>query len=164
MSKFLYLMRHAKAFDAHIGQKDYDRELTPQGIKDSFVIGKVINEATFYPDAIISSRAPRALDTAKCFSEQLDSYDPVGVKVNDEIYGASTRTLLQVVNNLDDKWDTVMIVGHNPSLSYLSEYITKHPIGNIKKAEIVKIAFELDSWSKVSEGNGIFKEYIKSSE
>lgn len=160
MKRMLYLARHAKAYDAERDQRDYERQLQPEGMKDASRMGKKLSQRQFSPDIILSSGAPRALDTARLFAEQLDHYDYTRIRVDDEIYEASTRTLLQVINKLEPQWQTAMIVGHNPSLSYLAEYLTKHDIGNMEKCAIVQIQFDLDTWAQVSEGKGTFVEYL----
>ena len=52
MFKNLLLIRHAKAFDNEPGQRDFDRELTPDGVKDASKIGKYLLEQNIKADLI----------------------------------------------------------------------------------------------------------------
>ena len=79
-----------------------------------------------------------------------------------EIYEASPRTLLKLVNELSPDQKEVMLVGHNPTFTYLAEYLTKEEIGNMPTCSCVKIKF-FNEWNEVSEGTGdlLWFEYHK---
>jgi phosphohistidine phosphatase len=162
MAKTLIFMRHAKSDWSVPGQKDFDRELNSRGLSDAPRMGRRLFEIGVKPDLIISSPALRAKLTAEMVAEQL-KYDTDRIQWDEEIYESSVRTLLGVVNRLDDKLNTVIIFGHNPTHTYLSEYLTKEVIGNIPTAGAICIEFAFDSWKLVSEGTGKMKwfEYPK---
>jgi phosphohistidine phosphatase len=65
------------------------------------------------------------------------------------------------VNDLDNNLTTVVIFGHNPGISYFSEYMTKEELGEIPTCAIIGIAFEVDDWKLISENMGklIFNEF-----
>ena len=153
MSKTLIFMRHAKSDWSVPGQKDFDRTLNNRGLGDAPRMGRRLLEIGVKPDLVVSSPAIRAKTTAEYVSEQL-SYNIDNILYEDEIYESSVRTLLKVVNNLDDKYNCVIIFGHNPTHTYLAEYLTKEAIGNIPTAGAVCISFEFDSWKLVSEATG----------
>jgi phosphohistidine phosphatase len=162
MAKTLIFMRHAKSDWSVPGQKDFDRTLNNRGLGDAPRMGRRLLEIGVKPDLVMSSPAIRAKTTAEYVSEQL-GYNIDNILYEDEIYESSVRTLLKVVNNLDDKYNCVIIFGHNPTHTYLAEYLTKEVIGNIPTAGAVCISFEFDSWKLVSEGTGKMKwlEYPK---
>jgi len=159
MSKSLFLVRHAKSDWSNQGQKDYDRELNGRGLGDAPKMGGRLAEMNVMPDLIISSPAVRAKLTAEYIAEQLQ-YEVDRIQFDEEIYEASTRSLLSVINGLDDKYNKVMIFGHNPTLTYLTEYLTKSPIGNIPTCGAVEIEFEVDSWKEVTGDVGKLKWFI----
>jgi phosphohistidine phosphatase len=82
------------------------------------------------------------------------SFETDDIEQDEDIYEASARSLLNVVNNLDDSLDCIMLFGHNPSFSYLAEYLTKELIGDLPACGVLLIHFELDTWKAVSEGLG----------
>ncbi len=158
MAKKLYLLRHARASEKLNGETDFDRNLTSVGLQNATRMGINLKNKDIHPDIIISSPAMRAKTTAALLAEQI-KYDVKKIHLNEEIYEASARTLLKVINNLKKPWQTVLLVGHNPSLSYVAEYITNEPIGNMSTCGLVEIQFEEDTWEVVSENNGTFNWY-----
>lgn len=151
--KKLILLRHAKSDWSIPGQKDFDRTLNTRGLRVAPKMGNKFVEMETHLDAIISSPAERAKLTAQLVSEQLN-FETEQVELDDEIYEASIRTLLQVVNNLDDEYTSVMLVGHNPSFTYLAEYLTNDEIGDMPTCSAVAINFPTNSWMEVSQGLG----------
>src|SRR4051794_29220568 len=121
MTKNLILLRHAKSDWSDPGQKDFDRDLNSRGRLDAPRMGKKLCEMDVKPDLIIASPALRARLTAEFVSEQL-RYDVDKIDFREEIYEASLRSLLNVINGLDDTYNKVMIVGHNPTFTYIAEY------------------------------------------
>jgi phosphohistidine phosphatase len=153
MAKTLIFMRHAKSDWSIPGQKDFDRPLNNRGLGDAPRMGRRLQEIGIRPDLIVSSPAVRAKHTAEYVSEQLH-YDIDLIRFDPEVYESSVRSLLAVVNKLEDQYHCVLIFGHNPTLTYLSEYLTKEAIGNIPTTGAVCIDFDFDSWELVSEGTG----------
>jgi len=153
MPKTLIFMRHAKSDWSVVGQKDFDRPLNNRGLSDAPRMGRKLQTIGLKPDLILSSPAIRAKNTAEYVAEQLH-YPLESIEFNEEIYESSARTLLQIINNIGDKYQTVLLFGHNPTFTYLAEYLTKEDIGNIPTAGAISIHFEFDSWTLVSEGTG----------
>lgn len=153
MGKTLIFMRHAKSDWSIAGQKDFDRTLNNRGLGDAPRMGRRLHEIGVKPDLVVSSPAIRAKTTAEYVSKQL-GYDIDAIVYDEEIYESSVRSLLGIVNKLDDRYNNVIIFGHNPTHTYLAEYLTKEAIGNIPTAGAVCIDFDLDSWQLVSQGTG----------
>ena len=159
MNKQLFLFRHADAAGRALYDTDKDRELTPHGIAQSHQMGVYLSNNFLTIDAIFTSTALRALQTATVVSEVLKLQDQ-HVQKEDELYDASVRTFLQYVSKIDDGYNHVICVGHNPTLSYLAEYLTKEAIGEMKPAGMAVITFNVSSWTQVTEGNGELVRYI----
>lgn len=156
--KKLFLLRHAQSEDKESSQKDFDRQLSARGLQNATRMGMYLKSLYLQFDIIISSPAERALNTASLIAEQI-KYETSKIHQNEEIYEASARTLLQVVIQLKDEWNQVLLVGHNPSISYLAEYLTRKAIGDITTCGIVEIHFDTDKWSEISEGSGELVKY-----
>jgi phosphohistidine phosphatase len=159
MSKILYLARHAKSDWSIPGQKDFERELNTRGLTDAPKMGRILHEKHVLPDIILSSPAVRAKHTAELMAEQLQ-YDLDNIVYEEELYEASVRSLLLVINRLDSDYQKVMIFGHNPSLTYLAEFLTKEVIGNIPTSGILEISLDIDSWEEVSGDLGTLNWFI----
>jgi len=155
----LYLLRHAQSADKQASQTDQERELTTQGVKESLQIGYYLKSKNFSPDLIYSSPAQRAQTTAQMVSEVL-KLEEDRIRIEEELYNASVRTFFNWLNSLDDGYNTVMCVGHNPTLSYVAEYLTGAEIGEMAPAGLVAIEFKQFSWKDISQGNGVLIENI----
>ena len=81
------------------------------------MIGQCIYEKQFQLDLIISSPAKRAKQTAVLVraSAQIERE----IQYNEKIYEASSRRLLQIVSEQNDKLESLMLVGHNPGFEEL---------------------------------------------
>ena len=141
------------------GQKDIERTLNAIGLQNASRMGMKLKEEAYAFDIILSSPADRALTTATLIAEQV-GYDPARIHINEEIYEASVRTLLQTVNNFKNEWSSVLLVGHNPSVSYLAEYISDGEVGSVATCGMVHLTFDTDNWMEVSQGSGKFDSYI----
>jgi phosphohistidine phosphatase len=85
---------------------------------------------------------------------------PEKIQLNEELYEASVRTFLREITQLEDTLNHVLCVGHNPSISYLAEYLTKAEIGDLPPGGLVIIQFEILLWQKIGEASGKFIKLI----
>lgn len=151
--KTLFLIRHAKSSWDDASLSDFERPLNERGYRDAPIMAKVLKEKGFIPDLILSSPAHRAKTTAQFMIEGLHLSTDCLV-LSTMIYEASFEHLFQIINGIDDQYNTVFLVGHNPSFTYLAENLGDSSIGNLPTCGIVGLNFELDSWKHVSSGLG----------
>lgn len=159
MVKQLYLFRHAEALDKSANQPDKNRELTTAGVQQALQAGAYLLRENLALDAIFSSSAERARQSASIIGDVL-KMDPQRVVFEDELYDASVRTFFAFIGQLDNAYNHVMCVGHNPTISYLAEYLSKAEIGDMTTAGIAIITFNVSSWSEVSQSNGELLRYL----
>lgn len=141
-------MRHAKAEQYSAGYSDINRELTFHGLQEASRMGKILSEKGLQIDAVICSSSARTQQTAELVSEQI-GFPTSTICVEESLYEASVRTVMQTVNGLDEKWNTVLIVGHNPALSYLPESLTSEEIGELPTAGIVALEIKVATWKQI---------------
>lgn len=159
MAKHLYLVRHAKTQRESIDNTDFSRELADRGLRDASLAGAYCKKMDYHLDMMISSPANRALATAELMAQQMD-YDPENIHTNEELYMASIRTFLQVINQLKDEWNNVMVVSHNPSVTYLGEYVSDAEVGDMPTGAVMKVKFDIGSWAEVSQNIGVLEDYV----
>ena len=159
MAKTLFLMRHAKARQESVDDRDFSRELTDRGMRDASLVGDYCRKRGHLVDMIISSPAARALATAELMAGQL-GYPLEQIHTNEELYMASVRTFLQVVNQLKNDWQQVLMVGHNPAINYLGEYLSGAEVGHMPTGSVMIIGFETDNWAEVSQNTGHLRDFI----
>lgn len=157
--KTLYIVRHAQAEDHYLYQRDFDRELTQQGITKAVRTGRQLASEGNIPQIIITSPAKRTLQTARLLAENLGLPEEA-IQPEEELYNASPRTLLQVINRIDDRYEKVMLVGHNPGVSYLTEWLTgSREAGNMTTCGVAQVQLDLTSWADVNQNCGTLLQY-----
>jgi len=115
------------------------------------------------PQLIVTSSAVRAFQTAQIIAEQI-KYPSEEIQEDPELYDASVRIFLRMINELDVNCQSVLFVGHNPTVSYMAELLTGEAIGNMVPGSVVEIHFPMDSWKEVSQNNGKLIQYITPSQ
>ena len=146
--KKLYLVRHAKSSWKQPELSDFERPLNKRGKRDAPFMGNILNEKGIMPDLIISSPAVRAYTTARIIAEEI-GYPPEKIETNEDIYEASAGEILDIINGIEDHNNTVMIFGHNPGFTSLSNYLSGKFIDNIPTCGISIIEFDVDKWEDV---------------
>lgn len=160
--KTLYIVRHAKTEVQQQGQLDFNRALAPRAITDIATLHTLLKNHKISLDAIVCSPALRAISTAKLLATKLD-FEIAKIEQNSLIYNASLPTLLSVIWKLDDRNNHVFLVGHNPGLTLLSNFLSLPPIVHIPTSGIVCIEFNVKKWALVGaeKGNQRFFIYPK---
>jgi phosphohistidine phosphatase len=154
MAKQLLLIRHAEAETPYIGQRDFEREITSHGIISTSQTGKKLKELGFVPDIVLTSAAHRAKATAMLLCEQL-SYPVENIIESEEIYSCNLNFLLEYVCKINDKYNSAILVNHNPNITYLTEYLTGESIyAGINLLGVANITFDLDKWGLVGHNSG----------
>jgi len=154
MLKRLLIVRHAHAEDIAESGEDFDRLLLPKGEVCAQDMSNWLSEAHISLDALYSSPALRAKKTAEIFAQTL-AY-PIG-KINfiEAIYEAGLYNLLAIINRFPNNDNAVAIFGHNPSLTYLADYLGNQPIDTLPKGGMILITFETADWATVGQASGI---------
>jgi phosphohistidine phosphatase len=128
----LILMRHGAAERRGPTGGDFDRALTPQGRVDAALIGDALAKAGFSPDLALVSEARRAQETWSAAGESLTK---ARAENRSDFYAASSQTVLAAAE--DQSADTVMVVGHNPTLQDLAVGLLK--AGSASPALIARV-------------------------
>lgn len=155
MSKSLYLMRHSKA-EQTSGLRDIDRALTDEGMRDARRQAMHVFKDKL-PDRFIVSSSKRTMQTAQYVQEAL-GFNDERIQYDESLYLASSREMFSVITHLDDLWKSVCIIGHNPTISYMAEYLCGEEIGDMTTSGIVKINFD-GSWANISQRSADFDFY-----
>ena len=143
-NRILYLVRHAKAIKLMNGIQDVDRPLHEDGIIESYEIAKQLYITNEIPQLIISSSAARAISTAVIFQRMLNIPDEQ-VKINGKLYEIDLKDLYELVVDLDDKFQSIMLVGHNPAFTILANKL-EPTVVHMPTASVVKFEFEVTKW------------------
>lgn len=162
MMKKLFLIRHAKSSWDEEGLTDFERPLNKRGKRDAPFMASLLNKEKIIPDFIISSPANRAISTAQIFAEELN-YPSEKILIEKIIYLSGIKELEEIVQSIPDTYKTVLLFGHNPSLTYYANHLGNKFIDNIPTCGIVGLEFKNKSWREVERGicKTFFFEYPK---
>lgn len=156
--KKLIIVRHGKSSWGYENVADIDRPLKNKGIRNSYEMAARIHDRNHVPDIIVSSPAIRALHSAIIFLRVLKV--PLDKLYVDELYyHASDKELLEKIKLTDDKVNTLMIFGHNPTFTSLANKFAKNEIDNIPTTGVVALKFATDTWNQISSKKLIEEEF-----
>ena len=154
--KTIYLVRHAKSSWKYPNLDDFERPLNKRGRKSAPLMGAILKKLKVAPDLIVSSPANRAAMTARIIADKI-SYPLDNIRYSESMYEFSANALIDVVEHLDDVLNKAMLVGHNPALTDLANYIGNKPISNIPTSGVFCVELDISSWKKIGEHCGKLK-------
>ncbi len=155
--KTLLILRHAKTqADASAG--DHARELTERGQRNAEAMGAHIHNLIGTPEAIITSDATRARQTAEIVASAVDFAAPLIVEPR--LYAADLDSLLAVVRRIPDEVQTAIIVGHNPGFEELATILAGNPEQGVRlpTSGLAVLELDVERWDSVRMGAGRLRE------
>jgi phosphohistidine phosphatase len=120
----LVLLRHAKAAHPE-AVVDLDRPLTPRGHADAAVAGGWLATIRLIPQVVMCSPSRRTRETWHGVALALGA-DATGITVvyDPSIYEAGRgQPLLELVSATDPAVSSLLLIGHNPTISMLSSLL-----------------------------------------
>ncbi len=150
--KTLFLMRHAKSSWANEGLSDHDRPLNKRGLHDAPAMATRLRERGVVFDGVVSSSALRARETVRLFGDVLN-WDPGIVHIEPSLYGATAQEWQQLVQQLDEEWNTALMVGHNPTLTEMAQEWGRFDIVNVPTCAWLEIRYAGDFWGNLGDSN-----------
>jgi phosphohistidine phosphatase len=144
--KTLFILRHAKSSWDNPDWSDFERPLNSRGLDAARFIGGLIYERQLAPQIIISSPAKRAKQTAVLVKELAEISKPI--IFDERIYEASPLALFNLIREFDAKYESVLIVGHNPGFENLVRMLTGENI-SMPTAALVRINLDVENWHEL---------------
>jgi phosphohistidine phosphatase len=148
----LFLIRHAKSNWDSPGLRDFDRPLDQRGLRDAPLMADLLIKKNIQPDLMVSSSAKRAMTTAQFFASAY-GFSSEKLILNKDIYDAFSTTVYKIISNFPDDAKTVLLFGHNPTMTDIANNFTEDFISNVPTCGIVQIESTANSWSEFSELN-----------
>jgi len=145
--KTLYLIRHAKSDWSNPFLSDFNRPLNKRGEKNAPFMGKILASKKIMPDLIISSPANRAKTTAKKIAKNISYIQDIVYE--ETIYEANSVDIENLIKKLDNKYNKIFLVGHNPAFNiFTSSFVDFYE--NIPTCGIVELEFNIDNWNDIN--------------
>lgn len=146
--KTLLIVRHAKSSWEYPELPDHERPLLEKGKKRTRKIIEFLQTKKITPDFIISSSAIRARETAKYIAKSL-GYPANEIKLDPSLYHADCQLLFDQFLDLSDEYKTLIMVGHNPTLTNFVNHFLQPPIDWLPTSGVVCLSFETDTWENI---------------
>jgi len=162
--KNLFLLRHCEAYHFEENKSDHEKQLNDNGRKCARLLKNWFEKNNIVLDYVLTSSANRTLTTANIIFSDYENK----IYQKKELYLCDYKDILKELKILDNNFNSVIIVGHEPSISeslkflisYCRpdlEYVTKsfYPTGGLSV-----INFNITNWNKIEEKTGILDAFI----
>ncbi len=154
--KSLFLLRHAKSSWSNPGLDDQQRPLNKRGKRDAPVMGGRFRARNELLDLILTSPALRARHTAELFADAC-GYSPEKIVEESELYLLGARSIEDIIENQDDRYQSLMLVFHNPDITHFVNLCDASVrIDNVPTCGLVKLVSEIQHWRDWSLSNAHF--------
>ncbi len=148
MKKRLTLLRHAKSSWSDAGLDDRDRPLNKRGERDAPMMGRRLLQKNTRPSLILTSPAKRARQTVRLIAREI-GYPMEFLQTEPELYLAEPATLLDVIAQQDNSFNDIVLCGHNPGITELTNQLSGKAIDNVPTCGMVFLEAEINGWDEL---------------
>jgi phosphohistidine phosphatase len=125
---------------------DIDRPLNDRGKKDAPSMAERMKQMSYHIDHIVSSNARRALDTAAFFH---NTFPHATFNKEHQLYHADIDEIFQTCIELEPEVNNVMLVCHNPGITYFANVICGANVDNVPTCGVLVIDVESNDWGSI---------------
>lgn len=150
--KKIFVIRHAKSSWSDTGLRDLDRPLNKRGMRDAPFMAKLLYGKGIEIDALVTSPAKRAFDTAQFFLKQWKASSNLLI-TEPRVYEATPTRLLEIVREFPDDWEAVLLFGHNPTLTSFINLFANEYLANLPTCGIAELDSTAEKWALLGNNN-----------
>jgi len=144
--KTITFLRHSKSsWDYDVS--DVNRPLNEFGIKKIKKVSNLSIDTFNQVEIFFSSPANRAIHTCIILANSLQ-IDLKKIIICSELYTFDMFEVFDFIKQIDHKYSNILLVGHNPAYTEISNYFSENKILNLPTARWFCLKFDTDSWSK----------------
>jgi phosphohistidine phosphatase len=130
----LLLLRHAKSAWPE-GVADHERPLAPRGEREAKLAGDWLRAHAPAVDAVLCSTATRTRQTLA--RTRIDA----PVNYVDRLYDSTPGTVIEEINGVGPDVETLLVIGHEPTMSSLALGLATEDGSNTTAAERISTKF-----------------------
>ncbi len=157
--KTLILMRHAKSDWKQPGLSDHDRPLNARGRAAAPVMARQLRSAGASVDVILASSAVRVQETIQGMLSEWQERPEV--LTAPALYLASPQQIVAEVRGLNNDWNCVLVVAHNPGMAALVSHWA-HQALEMPTAAVALFDCNCNSWLELNMGSDVsLRDYWK---
>ncbi|GAC1418388.1 MAG: phosphohistidine phosphatase SixA [Flavisolibacter sp.] len=160
--KTLILVRHAKSSWNEPGLSDFERPLNERGKEDAPQMARRIMEKGIKIDHFLSSPAKRAKKTARYMAEEF-GFHKDDIELVDQLYLATSSAFQECLININNKYQIVALVSHNPGITEFANNLTTVRIEDMPTCGVLGVQADTESWQyfESAEKKFLFFDYPK---
>lgn len=144
--KTLILLRHGDAsFEA---DSDFERPLNDIGIAKVKASALELKKINITPDKIICSPSERTAESLSIFCDYLSIADDK-IKFIKGLYNRGSDFYLNEIETMDNSVDTLLLVGHNPSISDVVNNFPIQDFVSMQPGDVFVARFDTISWENI---------------
>ena len=148
--KKIIIIRHSKSSWKDLSLSDFHRPLNNRGKIDGPIMSKHLSNRINKVDFIHSSSSVRTFQTSKFFISRIEFKN---IKYDDNLYHCSAVSIIKMIKNYSEQYNSAIIIAHNPGLTNLINCITDITLDNLPTTGIVEIDFNCNKWIDISDKN-----------
>ena len=145
--KTITFLRHSKSSWDYI-LEDVDRPLNEVGIEKIKKVAESSKHQFINSDIIFSSTANRAIHTCLILTRLL-SISNNKIRLSEDLYTFNHFEVFDFIKKIEDKYSQVVLVGHNPAYTEISNYFSENKILNLPTARWFSMKFDSNKWSDI---------------
>ena len=162
--KTLFLLRHCEAYQFEEDTSDHDKQLNENGKKSAELLNNWLNKSNIIIDYVLVSSAVRTLTTANIIFSNMESK----MHEKKELYLCGYKEIIKEVGLLDNSFNNVMVIGHEPSISESLKFLISYcrpdlnyvtnslyPTGGLS---ILNLSIE--NWQQIEEKTAILDAFV----
>ena len=81
-------------------------------------------------------------------------YDLMDIVTDENLYFSGISGMVNVLQAIDDRYQKVMMVGHNPTITGLMNTLCDTPVANMPTCAIAVIGLNMGSWTDLDQVQG----------
>lgn len=156
--KQLLLIRHAKSSWKDPSISDLARPLKKRGIEEAAEMGQRLGRLQLHIDRVLVSPARRAIETIECLGNAA-GFSAESTEVVSDLYSFQYDDLMLYLKKLPEAWRGVALVGHNPALTDLVNFLTSEDIYGLPTCGVAFLELDVDRWSQIHASCGRLHHY-----
>ncbi len=149
--KSLLLIRHAKSSWKDPSLTDLQRPLKKRGIRNARDMAQRLAKLDHGVERVFSSPAKRTLETLELM-EEATGFGAGRVEVVAELYSFDYDDVMITLRKIDDRWQSIAVVGHNPAITDLVNFLALEHIANIPTCGVALLRLDIKRWRDLKAG------------
>ena len=145
--KKIIVLRHSKSSWKDLSLRDFQRPLNKRGKFDGPIMSRYLSSKIKKIDFLHSSSSIRTFETSKFFISKIEFKN---IKYDDNLYHVSAQSITNLIKNYSNKYNSAMIIAHNPGLTNFINLITNINLDNLPTTGIAIIDFDCEYWDNIS--------------